>query len=264
MATTKLQDKIIKSLTTVAAIPLSTLPVKALASFISALIKQKARVLRPAESLKFLMNIENDLYELQGAQSIRYGDGVHTKHRHTNYHNFFIEHIGPADRIIDLGCGYGALAYDIAKHDPSCSVLGIDLNRKNIDKAKTRYSARNLKFICGDILDNSVLPDTTFDTVILSNVLEHLSGRPAFLRAIQTKFSPSRILIRVPLFERDWRVPLKKELGIEWRLDPTHEIEYTLESWREELNQAELQVFHEEIRWGEIWAEVKRVDTAHV
>lgn len=92
--------------------------------------------------------------------------------------------------------------------------------------------------------------------VVLSNVLEHLPRRPAFLRQIQQLVKPSRILIRVPLFERDWRVPLKRELGVEWRLDQTHETEYTLESFAEEMAAAGLHITHQQVRWGEIWAEV--------
>lgn len=67
-----------------------------------------------------------------------------------------------------------------------------------------------------------------------------------------------RALIRVPLFERDWRVPLKRQLGVEWRLDPTHETEYTLESFRAEMDEAGLRVTEQMLRWGEIWAEVER------
>jgi len=55
--------------------------------------------------------------------------------------------------------------------------------------------------------------------------------------------------------ERDWRVPLKQELGIDRRLDPTHFIEYTLESFAAEMEEANLRVTHQEVRWGEIWAE---------
>ena len=62
-------------------------------------------------------------------------------------------------------------------------------------------------------------------------------------------------MLRVPLFEREWRVPLKKELGLEWRLDSTHETEYTLESFEEEMSRAGLRIAHLEVRWGEIWAE---------
>jgi len=62
------------------------------------------------------------------------------------------------------------------------------------------------------------------------------------------------------LFERDWRVPLKKELGVEWRLDTTHETEYTLESFKEEIANAGLSITHLEVQWGEIWAQVQWED----
>ena len=100
------------------------------------------------------------------------------------------------------------------------------------------------------------MPDEKFSVVILSNVLEHLPSRPEFLRRVQDTLRPDRILIRVPVFERDWRVPLKKELGVEWRLDLTHETEYTLETFAEEMHAANLQINHLEVRWGEIWSEV--------
>ena len=41
------------------------------------------------------------------------------------------------------------------------------------------------------------------------------------------------------MINRDWITLYKKELGIEWRLDKTHYIEYTLESFKEELEKVE-------------------------
>jgi trans-aconitate methyltransferase len=101
------------------------------------------------------------------------------------------------------------------------------------------------------------LPDGPIDVVILSNVLEHLTERPAFLSRLMESLSPSRFLIRVPLFDRDWRVPLKRELGVEWRLDLTHEVEYTVESFSEEMVNTGLRISQQEVRWGELWAVVK-------
>lgn len=42
------------------------------------------------------------------------------------------------------------------------------------------------------------------------------------------------------MINRDWITLYKKELGVEWRLDPTHCTEYTLESLKEELQKAGL------------------------
>ena len=58
------------------------------------------------------------------------------------------------------------------------------------------------------------------------------------------------------LFEREWRVPLKRELGVAWKLDPTHQTEYSIESFAEEMNEAGIGIKYQEVRWGEIWAVV--------
>ncbi len=63
-----------------------------------------------------------------------------------------------------------------------------------------------------------------------------------YLRVLKKEQAPPGFLIRVPLFERDWCAGLKRELGLEWRLDHTHETEYTLESFKTEMEQAGLEI----------------------
>ncbi|MBC7879016.1 MAG: class I SAM-dependent methyltransferase [Anaerolineales bacterium] len=217
------------------------------------IISHRAKSRPATEALKFLFKLDTMLYHLQGRISIVYDRGIHPKHRLMNYHDFFIQRITENDRVLDIGCGIGAVAYDVAK-DTGAQVLGIDINADNIRTAKERYQHPRLEFRMGDAL--KTLPNEKYSLVMLSNVLEHLPGRPAFLRRVQEVAQPSRFLIRVPLFERDWRVPLKKEVGVEWRLDDTHEIEYTLETFASEMQEAGLTVKHLEVRWGEIWAEL--------
>ena len=215
-------------------------------------IAQRAHTLPSNQALCFLFRLDNRLYQLEGTKAVEYGDGVHTKHRHTRYHEFFIARVCPNDRVLDIGCGNGVMSHDLADK-AGARVLGIDISQEKITQAQNRYQHQKLQFKVGDVLQD--LPDEHFDVVILSNILEHLKARPAFLRQVRKRVHPSRVLIRVPLYERDWRVPLKQELGIEWRLDTTHEIEYTLESFAQEMKKAGLQTIHQEIRWGEIWAE---------
>ena len=231
---------------------LSRIPAAPLEALLTAAITQRARSLAPADGLRFLFGLEAALYPLQGILAIAYDGGVHTKHRHTRYHDFFISRVQPNDRVLDIGCGSGALAYDLAAK-AGAHVVGIDLSEANIALATRRYGHSQVRYLVGDAV--RALPRTHFDVVVLSNVLEHIEERPAFLRRVQAAMRPNRILIRVPLFERDWRVPLKRELGIEWRLDPTHETEYTLESFAIEIAAARLSIVHQEVRWGELWAE---------
>ena len=209
----------------------------------------------PKKTLQFLFELENRLYSLEGETSIEYGNGIHTKHRHINYHKFFIKNLNPGEKVLDIGCGNGFMDYDIVNQVPNVQVFGIDLNKENINFARSHYRHANLKFMHGDALN--ALPNDTFDVVILSNVLEHIEKRIEFLKKIIKQLKPKCLIIRVPLFERDWRVPLKKELGVDYRLDSTHFIEYTQEEYFEELHQAGLTATHIEFRWGEIWSVVK-------
>lgn len=229
------------------------IPDQKLVQLLYNLIKRRVQSIPPREALRFLFELDARLYELQGMASVAYDGGIHTKHRHMKYHDFFTDRIRSDDRVLDIGCGIGAVAYDVAKQSGAL-VWGIDLNAENIRIAKERFQHLNLVFREGDALKE--LLDESYTVIILSNVLEHLPGRPAFLRRVLETTHPQRILIRVPLFERDWRVPLKKEIGVEWRLDLTHETEYTQEEFEQEMNEAGLVISHKEVRWGEIWAEV--------
>lgn len=233
---------------------LRSLPDDELHNLLLELSVSRARELAPADGLRFLLSFEADLYPEQGRLAVAYGGGVHPKHRHMRYHDFFVERIGPGEGVLDLGCGIGAVAYDIAERCQA-TVVGIDLSPSNIAIAQERFLHARVTYLIGDILRD--VPNERFDVVVLSNVLEHLPQRSAFLDRVRKLTLARRFLIRVPMFERDWRVPVKQELGVEWRLDDTHEIEYTLAEFAEETAAAHLQVSELLVRWGEIWARLE-------
>lgn len=212
---------------------------------------EKAGSVPPDRGLRFLFRLDQLLYPVQGGLSVQYGGGLHTKHRHTRYHDFFTDRITEADRVLDVGCGIGALALDIAEKT-GARVVGMDLNEDHISAARVRYAHPKVDYLVGDV--RSAALDECFDVVVMSNVLEHVADRVDLLRSIARTARPRAFLLRVPMFERDWRVPLKEELGLDYRLDPTHEIEYTTEGFASELADAGLQVVEQQFRWGEIWA----------
>ena len=183
---------------------------------------------------KFALKLHDFSYKLASRLAIKVEGDLHPKHHLTNYHMFFVNNIEARDTVLDIGCGNGALAYDVAKK--AKKVVGIDLNKENIKIAKENYLAPNIEYLVGDATKD--LPSQKFDVIILSNVLEHIENRVEFLNKIKN-LAP-KILIRVPMINRDWITLYKKELGVEWRLDKTHYIEYTLESFKEELEKAGL------------------------
>ncbi len=228
------------------------LPDEALQNLLANAASTRALKLSPAKGLRFLFGLDTALYPLQGRLAVEYDGGIHTKHRHTGYHDFFVRRVRKGERVLDISCGNGALSFDLAEKS-GANVAAIDLDPENIKTAQENYAHSRIVYRQCDVLTASL--DGSFDTIVLSNVLEHLPNRSEFLRKTVERIRPSRIILRVPVFERDWRVPLKQELGIDFRLDNTHLTEYTLESFAAEMAAANLLVVHQEVRWSEIWAE---------
>ena len=52
-----------------------------------------------ADSLKLLLKLDRNIYSLTGQESVKYGSGLHTKHKHTGYHDFFIKNINENDLV---------------------------------------------------------------------------------------------------------------------------------------------------------------------
>ena len=199
--------------------------------------------------LKIILSIHSLTYNLAGSISQKVEkNGIHPKHRIMNYHNFFLENLNENDGVLDVGCGNGALTYDLGKKVKK--IIGIDINENNIIIAKNKFSRKNIEYIHGDILTE--IPNQRFDVIILSNVLEHIDNRQELLKKL--KKSASKILLRVPLINRSWIDLYKKELGLEYRLDKTHKIEYTIKNFKKEIEGVGLNIIKYSIQFGEIWA----------
>jgi len=220
--------------------------------FLAVLVKlwtSSAARLPPDEGLRRLLRLDDHLHERVDGLAMDLDGGVHAKHRLTGYHDFFVAHVHAGDRVLDVGCGKGELAGDLATRG-GADVTGIDISRPSLEFARRRYPG--VEFIEADVLTWE--PPHDYDVVVLSNVLEHIAPRVDLLRRLRSAVRPTRFLIRVPSEERDWLVPLRKELGLPHFSDPTHETEYTVEQLRSELHEAGLGIAELEQRWGEIWA----------
>lgn len=74
------------------------------------------------------------------------------------------------ERILDLGCGDGALTARLAQFVPDGSVLGIDASRSMIETAQRDHAAANLRFELLDIVSMDF--QSEFD-VVFSNAALH-------------------------------------------------------------------------------------------
>jgi 2-polyprenyl-3-methyl-5-hydroxy-6-metoxy-1,4-benzoquinol methylase len=218
---------------------------------IARVIAAVARRLSPEAALRYLFAVDRELYQLEGQASVRHGQGIHSKHRHIHYHQFFIDNLQPGMRVLDVGCGNGVMDRKIAESLDGIRLIGIELNPQNYEWARENSAHPNVEYVNADALTYDF--GESFDVVTLSNVLEHIEDRVDFLKRLQAKCQPDYFLIRVPMYERDWRIPLQDELGIDYFLDPTHFIEYRLVELKFELDQAGLELQHLQTNWGEYW-----------
>lgn len=208
----------------------------------------------PNKAMKALLLVDEDVSTFINWVAVRYDGGLHVKHRLMRYHDFFTERVKVGERVLDIGCGNGALAYDLATVS-GAKVTGIDIVKENVEMAGRRYRHQGLRFLHGDAIKDT--PEENFDVVVMSNVLEHIEDRTVFMERLKETLHPTRILIRVPMIDRDWRVPLRQELGLFYFSDATHFTEYTKESFAKEMAEAGLEISHLQVNWGEIWAEVR-------
>jgi len=202
-----------------------------------------------------LFALQDDLEHVVNERALAHGRGEHPKHRLMRYHDFFVERIGESDRVLDVGCGYGAVARSIARARPGAAVMGLDNDKGRLAQARGADNPGNLSFFEADATKK--VPPGPWDVVVLSNVLEHIADRVGFLKALIATTGAKRFLIRVPLFERDWKLPMRREVGANYFSDPDHKIEPMREEFRAETAAAGLEIDEMILVWGEIWCALR-------
>lgn len=203
--------------------------------------------------LKIALKFHSFSYKLISYLSIKYEGGLHPKHRLIGYHDFFTKNVSLTDRVLDIGCGNGALAKDVAAH--AKSVLGVEIDERSVAKAKRKNPAPNLEYRVADATKD--LTNEKFDVIIMSNVLEHIDDRVTFLKSIHNL--ADKFLFRVPMIDREWVTLYKKELGLDYRLDTTHFTEFTFAQFEDEFRKAGYKIESHTIQFGEIWAVISPV-----
>ena len=243
---------LILALLRILSVPLKLVPGRFRVGFIKGLIALDSRIDTPADALRRQFAILDMCERTVAERATAYGKGEHPKHRLMRYHDFFVDNTPARSRVLDVGCGVGAVARSIASRVAEVTVVGIDFDEPRLSQAQSADNPPNLQFILGDALTD--LPEGPWNVVVLSNVLEHIEERIEFLDRLLKVTGAETVLIRVPLFERNWHIPLRKELAIGYFSDTTHFIEHTLDEFAEETAAAGLKIDKQETRWGEIWA----------
>ena len=207
--------------------------------------------------IKPILKIHGICYKLAGNMAIQLNSGIHPKHKIMQYKEWFLNNINDESIVLDIGCNTGMMPEVMS--EKAIFVYGTEIEEKHVETARKLRQKDNIEFICADALSYDYSKCTPIDIVTLSNVLEHIENRVIFLKKLVKKIKwkddkNKQLLIRVPMIDRDWITVYKRELGIEYRLDNTHFIEYTFKEFQDELDQSEIEIISHFIKFGEIYA----------
>ena len=144
------------------------------------------------------------------------------------YHDlygFIRDQVEPGSRVLDLGCGNGAL---LAALRPSFGV-GIDISPGAVREARRRFP--HLRFICADVEQLPI--DATFDYIVASNVVGYLFDVWTFFRNLRhVAHASTRLMLTYYNFLWEPALNLAELVGLKER-EP-------LQNWLSQLDLANL------------------------
>jgi len=85
------------------------------------------------------------------------------------------------NNVLDVGCGNGRLLEVL--QNKKVNYLGVDNSSKLLELARAKYPA--MKFVEGDILDLSKIPEINFDYVFCIAVLQHIPSKRLQIDAVK-------------------------------------------------------------------------------
>jgi SAM-dependent methyltransferase len=154
--------------------------------------------------------------------------GIHARRTAAKEAAFFLPHLRPGMRLLDLGCGPGTITAGLAAAAAPGVVVGLDLEPSVLDQARTPAAGQEsagARYVAGTA-HTLPFPDASFDAVFAHTLLEHVADpvavpyearrvlRPAGVIGVRDcdwgsgVFSPPdpRVEFAASLYARVWRL----------------------------------------------------------
>ena len=98
-----------------------------------------------------------------------------------HYHGVVLASLSSdVSRALDVGCGDGMLAAELVDAGVR-TVVGLDVDRPVLERARARHEGRGIEWVHGDVLDVALEPES-FDAVVSIAALHHMDAAQALTR----------------------------------------------------------------------------------
>ena len=116
--------------------------------------------------------------------------------RATDWVRFFLPHLHPGMRVLDLGCGVGSITLDLAEIVAPGQVVGVDADASQLEVARASASARGLPNARFEVADAYALPfpNNAFAAALAHTLLIHLREPERALRELRRVVRPGGVV----------------------------------------------------------------------
>ena len=104
---------------------------------------------------------------------------------------FLLEHVGPGERVLDVGCGEGCFAAELVR--AGAKVVGIDVAAEPLRRARVRHPELDLRKVEAE--GAWPLTDASFDAVWAGEVIEHVADTGGWLSEIRRVLRSGAVLL---------------------------------------------------------------------
>jgi 2-polyprenyl-6-hydroxyphenyl methylase/3-demethylubiquinone-9 3-methyltransferase len=122
---------------------------------------------------------------------------------------FLLDRVEAGDRVLDVGCGEGAFAGELAR--AGAQVVGLDVAEEPLRRGRARERSLDLRL--AEPAGPWAFPDASFDVVWAGEVIEHVADTAAWMSELRRVLrSGGLLLLSTPAHERAvrWRLALSE------------------------------------------------------
>jgi len=127
----------------------------------------------------------------------------------------FVKYIASRNRnlhILTLGCGNGWFSNKIAEVSSENEVIGLDMNREELEQAGRIFRGKNLHFVYADIFKVSEVFVKNFDIIALNGTIQYFENFKGLITLLKSFLKPNgEIHIIDSPFYKTTEIPAAKE-----------------------------------------------------